>query len=403
MRVSARTFILLAIAVAAVAGLLFVTFRTEPVAVDLAAVERGTLRVTVDADGKTRIRDIYEVAAPISGLAKRSPVEVGDRVVKDETVVAVVEPIAPSLLDSRTRVQAEATVREVEAALRVAETDLQTAVEERAYAQSQFDRVQALVQRGVASVTRLEDAAQHLAIAKAAVEAAQAKAAMGRSSLERARAALIEPGGPVEAGASCCVEMLAPETGVVLSVDMISERPVTSGARLLSVGDPTHLQIVGDLLSSDAVRLEPGAEAIVERWGGPEPLRAILNRIEPSARTKISALGIEEQRVDAIFDLASDVEERAGLGHGFAVFLRIVEWQEEDVLLVPLSALFRRGDAWSVYVAENGIARERPVALGRRNGRQAVVLQGLEENEAVVTHPSDAVADGVPILDRAAL
>ncbi len=180
----------------------------------------------------------------------------------------------------------------------------------------------------------------------------------------------------------------APTDGVVLELDVISERPVAAGTPLLSIGDPTDLQIVADLLSNDAVRIAPGARAIVERWGGPQPLEARLVRIDPAARTKVSALGIEEQRVDAIFDLVSPPEDRPGLGHGFSVFLRIVEWEADDVLQVPLSAVFRQDGDWAVFAVEDGVARLRTVEIGRRNGRFAEIRGGLEPGRASWSTPA---------------
>jgi HlyD family secretion protein len=402
MRSSFRTILLVLIGLAVAGALAWVAFRPEPVPVDLHVLDRGPLEVTVDADGKTRIREIYEVAAPIAGTARRAPVRVGDRVVAGETVVAVVEPVAPALLDARTRQQAEASVREAEAALHVAETDLARATEERNLARSQFERVQTLVERGVSSITRLEEAQQRLSVAESAVASAQARIDMAEGTLERARAALSGPDEAGEAAETCCVRITAPADGVVLSVDVVSERPVAAGERLLTVGDPEDLEIVADLLSSDAVRLAPGAEARVERWGGPETLSAELRRIDPAARTVVSALGIEEQRVDAVFDLTSPPAARAGLGEGFSVFLRIVEWREADALRLPLSAAFRRGEDWAVFVVEDGIAQEVPVELGRRNARMAAVLSGLAAGDVVVTHPSDAVQDGAAVTAREA-
>jgi HlyD family secretion protein len=189
----------------------------------------------------------------------------------------------------------------------------------------------------------------------------------------------------------------------VLSIDTISEHPVQAGAPLVAVGDPSDLEIVADLLSSDAVRIGPGTRAIVERWGGPDPLEAVLTRIEPAAETRVSALGIEEQRVDAIFEIVTPPEGRTGLGHGFSVFLRIVEWEAASALQVPLGALFRRGEGWAVFVVEDGTARERPVTLGQRGARMAEVLDGLAEGETIITHPGDAVSDGVAVVDRRSL
>ncbi len=400
MTVSKRTLGLMGLGAGIVAVLLYVTVRPEPVAVDLHDVRVGPMTVTIDADGKTRIRDLYEVSAPISGTARRSPVEVGDRVIAGETVVAIVEPVAPSLLDARSRIQAEAAVREAEASLHVAQTELLRAQEDQRLARSQFDRTQTLMDRGVASVTQLEDAAQRLAVTTAAVEAAQARIDMARGSLERSRAALIEPTTAQNPSGGCCVRIFAPSDGVVLSVVTISERPVLAGAPLLSIGDPTDLELVVDLLSNDAVRLAPGVPAKVTRWGGDTPLDAVLNRVEPAARTKVSALGIEEQRVDAIFDLVTPLKDRPGLGDGFSVFVHIIEWQAEEVMQVPVSALFRRGDGWAVFRAIEGVAQEMPVQIGRRNTRMAQVLDGLSPGDRVIVHPSDAISAGSLIRER---
>lgn len=400
MSLSSRTVGLSILGAAIVGALAYVSFRDDPVAVDLHTITRGPLEVTVDADGKTRIRDLFEVAAPISGTALRSPVEVGDDVTGGETIVAIVEPIAPSLLDARTRLQGEASLQEARAALNVAETDLRKSQEDEVFAQSQFDRVQTLVERNVSSITRLEDASQKLAIAKAGVEAARARIEMAKGTLERVEAGLLAPGAVAASEDSCCVELRAPVDGKVLSIDTISERPVISGTQLLTIGDPTNLELVADLLSGDAVRLVPGAFARVERWGGMGTLDAELDRIEPVARTKVSALGIEEQRVDAIFNLTSPLEDRASLGDGFSVFLRVREWYSDDVLRVPLSALFRANEDWAVFVVNDGLATLRVIQLGHRNTRFAEVLTGLEAGEVVITHPSSDAADGVSVIDR---
>lgn len=393
-----RNILLAGLGVVVVGGLLFVTFRPEPVPVDLYTVARGEFEITIDVDGETRVAELFEIAAPISGVALRSPVEVGDAVIGGETVVAQVEPASSGLLDTRSRLQAEARVREMEAVLNVAETDRTKAREDLAYADSQYDRVAQLVERKVSSITRLEDAHQQRAIAQAALEAAEARIAQAESGLDAARAALVDitsdAGGEV-----CCVPILAPADGVVLDIDMVSARPVATGTRLLSIGDPRALEIVADILSSDAVRLPPAADASVERWGGP-PLKARLERIEPAARTKVSALGIEEQRVDAVFEIVSPPEERENLGHGFAVFLRVVEHREPDAMQIPLSATFRVGEEWAVFRALEDHVERITVELGRRNGRHATVLSGLTEGDRVVEHPSEDLADGALYVER---
>jgi len=271
-------------------------------------------------------------------------------------------------------------------------------------AESQWSRTQRLVSSGVASQSQLEDAEQRLLVREATRDAAKSQLNMAESALARAQAALLEPTENGRTGTeTCCVELHAPIDGEVLSVDVVSERPVAAGTTLLSVGQPDDLEIVADLLSSDAVRLEPGAQAIVERWGGPHPLEARLRSIEPSARTKVSALGIEEQRVDAVFTLVSPPENREGLGDGFSVFLRVVEWQADDAVQVPLSSLWRDDEDWAVFVVENGLATRRTVDIGRQNSRTAQVLSGLEAGATVITHPSDSITDGTVVADRATL
>jgi HlyD family secretion protein len=403
MKLNPRSVILGLVGVGIVGGLALVTFRTEPIAVDLATVTRGPMQITVNADGKTKIREVYDVSSPVAGTARRSPVEVGDPVTAGETVVAVVEPVTPALLDARTRLQAEAALREAEASVAAAEAQVRQAEEDLAYTQSQYDRTKTLVERGVASVTRLEDATQALAAQEAALDAARSGLQAAMSSRDRAAAALIEPGQGGGVDGECCVPLTAPIDGVVLEVDQVSERPVSMGTRLVSIGDPADIEIVADLLSSDAVRLKIGARAFVERWGGPIPLIARLRSIDPVAITKVSALGIEEQRVDAVFDILSPPEQRPGLGGSFSVFLRIVEWETEDTLQVPLSALFRRGEEWAVFAVEEGVARRVPVEIGRRNSITAQVLSGVDEGMRVITHPNEAITDGTAVAERQAM
>ncbi|MGB3313230.1 MAG: HlyD family efflux transporter periplasmic adaptor subunit [Albidovulum sp.] len=403
MALQPRQYIIGIIGIGALVGLGWIGFRTEPVPVDVAEISAGAMFVTVNADGETRIRDVYEVSAPISGTVRRAPVEVGDPVTARETVVAVVEPAAPALLDSRSREQAEAAVAEAQAALSTAEAQFRQAEEELSYARSQYERARTLAERGVSSQTQLEDASQILAIRLAAREAAQSNVTMSRSRLQRARAALIEPGMPGGSRYTCCVTLKSPITGTVLSVDIVSEGPVAAGTRLVTLGRTDDLEIVADLLSADAVGLVPGSPAIVERWGGPVALEAELRSVEPSAHTRFSALGIEEQRVDAVFDFVSPPDIRAGLSDRYAVYLRIVTWQGEDVLQVPLSALFRKQGDWAVFRIVGQSAVLTAVKIGHRNGIAAEITEGLGQGDRVILHPSDAITDGVPVVARGAL
>lgn len=396
-----RTWGLVLAGAALLAALVWAALRPDPVPVDLARVAAAPMTVTVNADGRTRIRDIFDVVAPIDGMARRAPVEPGDPVVAGETVVAVVDPAPPALLDPRARAQAEAAAEEAEAALHVAESRLAQAEQELEQARTRLARVQELFARGVVADSTLEEAEQQQSIRSAARDAAQFSLVMAQSALERAEAALLEGiGGAPAAQEECCVRLTAPADGVVLAVDVVSAQPVRSGTRLVSVGDPADLEIVADLLTTDAVRLPAGARAIVERWGGPEALEARLLRIEPQARETVSALGIDEQRVDAVFALVSPPEARPSLGDGFSVFLRIVEWEAPEVAQLPLSALFRDGDGWAVFLREGETVRTVPVRIGRRNDTHAELLAGPPVGAEVVLYPSDALADGVPVIER---
>ena len=376
---TSRNIILGLIGAGIVGGLVFVTFRPEPIPVDLHPVARDHLEVTVDVDGPTRGGEGVEVVA-------------------NETVVALVEPISPGLLDARTRQQAEAAVSEAEAALHVAQTELAQAREDHIFAKSQFDRTRELVDRGVATITRLEEDQQRFAVADAALEAADARIAQAQGGLRRAEAALVET-GPGGNDIMCCTSLYAPTDGVVLDIDEISARPVVSGDRLLTIGDPNRIELVADLLTSDAVSLPPNARAMVERWGGP-PLEARMSYVEPSARMKVSALGIEEQRVDVIFDISTPPTDGPDLGHEFAVYLRIVTFEDPDALQVPLSAAFRADDGWAVFRTDGTRVVQVPVTLGPRNGRFAVVEGGLATGDRIVEHPRDDLTDGALFEER---
>ena len=399
MAFSTRSILIGAAGVALVGGLIVMAFREDPLPVDLAEISRGPLVITVDAEGETRIRDIYDVSAPIDGMLQRMPLQVGDPVQAGKTLVAEVRPAASPLLDARARAEATAVLHETAASIRFAEAEVTRTQADLSFAQSQFDRTQALATAGTSSLTQLEDANLRLELAKSAAISAEARVAMARAANQRAQAVLDDPAG-AEAAATCCTALLAPADGVVLSQPNASARPVLAGEKLLSVGDPTNLEVVVDLLSADATRLRVGATAQLDRWGGDAPLEAELRRLEPSARTVVSALGIEEQRVDAVLDLTSPPADWAGLGQGFAVFVRIEEWRVDDALLVPLSAVFQQDDQWFTFVESGGLSERRPISIGRRDGQRAVVLEGLEAGERVVTHPPDTLTDGSRIVVR---
>ena len=370
----------------------------EPAAVDVATVTRGDLRVTVAAEGITRVREPYSVTAPIAGIVERSPVAVGDAVLRGETVLAVIRPAAPALMDARSRAQAEAAVREAEAALALAETNLRGALNAVSRAQGDLQRARALRASGTISQHALEEVETAFTAASQALAAARQERDLQQAVLGRTRAQLMEPGG--DEGVTSAVRLFAPIAGTVLSVEDPSSRLVAAGAPLLALGDLGDLDLETDLLSTDAVRVAEGAPALVERWGGEGSLQAVVRRIEPAAFTRVSALGIEEQRVRLRLDFTTPPEARPGLGDRYRVFVRVVVWEGSDRLLVPQAALFRLGGGWAVFRAQDGRAVETPVEIGQQAEGMAEVLAGLEEGEAVILYPASTLSDGAAVVAR---
>jgi HlyD family secretion protein len=386
-----------------VAAALVYAFWPEPVAVDLAPVSRAAMMVTIDEDGETRVKDVYVVSAPLSGRIDRIEVEVGDAVHANQTILATLQESEPSLLDLRSRRQAEAAVRAAEAASALAEAERDRARAELDYAEAEWGRAQALAERGTISQAALDRARLERRTHEAVLATTEAALRVRLSELDNARAELIDPGGSAfdqPAGSTCCIPVLAPVDGRVLRVLRKSEGVVVSGEPLIEIGDARDLEVVTDLLSADAVKVAPGARVLIEDWGGEGVLEGTVRQVEPYGFTKVSALGIEEQRVNVVIDLADPPERWRALGHGYRVEARIVVWHADSVLGVPLGALFRRGEAWAVFVAEAGRARLRTVSLGHLNRARAEVLDGLAEGEMVVLHPSDRVGEGTRITER---
>lgn len=368
----------------------------KPVAVDLVEVTRGPLLVTVDEEGKTRIKDVYAVSAPITGKVLRLSHDPGDLVRKDATVVAVMEPMAPSFLDARAMRELEALVAAAKASVTLAEAEVRQAQSEVEFAEAELVRAQTLLRTKAVSERALEKAQLDAATRRAALARAKSNLEVRKQELESTQARQIGPEdawkGEVPAG--CCVQVRAPASGRILRLLQQSENVVVAGTPLVEIGDPANLEIVVDLLSADAVRVREGAIATVEGWGGP-PLAARVTRVEPAGFTKVSALGIEEQRVRTILKLQDANDISARLGHEFRVFVKIHAYEAGDALRAPISALFRKGEQWAVYTVEDGRARATPVDIGQRNSNFAEVTRGLTEGMTVVLHPSDRVADGV--------
>ncbi|HEX9208399.1 MAG TPA: HlyD family efflux transporter periplasmic adaptor subunit [Steroidobacteraceae bacterium] len=380
---------------------LFWLFRPQPVAVDLVTAQRGPLLVTVSDDGETRVKDVFVVSAPVPGLMRRIELEAGDPVVAEQTIVARIEPNDPAFLDRRSSAEASAALRAAEAARTHAAAEVRRVQAELDFAQAELRRYEGLVARAAVSQNDLDSARRRAATAAAALQESRAGLRVSESEVDQARARLVSPGGTRAVRADCeCVLVHSPVSGSVLRVLKESEGVVEAATPLVEVGDPRRLEVVVDLLSTDAVRVVPGQKVLIEGWGGARPLDGVVRRVEPFGFTKVSALGVEEQRVNVVIDFAGNPEDWAGLGHGFRVEPRIVLWSAPDVLKVPLSALFREGKDWRVFREEGGRAVAVPVEVGHDNGLEAEVLKGLEPGQRVVVHPSERVVAGGRITQR---
>jgi HlyD family secretion protein len=328
---------------------------------------------------------------------------VGDAVLAGETVVAVIHPLAPTLMDSRARAEAEAQVAEAAAAVALGEAHLSAALAARDHAARELERGVNLARNGTIPQRTLEDLQQAATLADQALAAAQAELDLNRARLARASALLIGP-EPVmsteTATSECCVQIVAPVSGIVLAVEDRNSRQVMSGTPLLAIGDLAELEIETDLLSADAVRLPPDAPARITAWGGEGILAAKVRRIEPSAFTRISALGIEEQRVRVQLDLLDPVEKRPALGDGYRVEVKLTIWRGDGLLQVPQSALFRQDGGWAVFRRVEGRAVATPVLIGRQTADRAEVTDGLAEGEEVILYPARTLEDGSRIVPR---
>jgi HlyD family secretion protein len=393
-RIIVAAIVLLGLAAAAWA------LRPQPVPVDIAVIGSGPLEVTVEDEAITRIRDVYTVSAPVGGKTQRSPRRVGDSVKAGETILAVIEPGDPGFLDIRTQRVSEAQIEATRAAINLAEAQVRQAQAQLEFAQSDMNRAMELARRETISQRALDQARFEVATAESGLASAEATLEVRRRELASAEAGLIQPGSPMTENATCCINVMAPIDGQVLRVLVESEQVVQAGAPLIEIGNPNDLEVVVDLLSRDAVRVEPGAEARITGWGGGDEFAARVVRVEPSAFTRVSALGIEEQRVRTILEFTGNSHAQRRLGHNYRVVAQIAVWQDEDVVTVPLGALFRDGDSWAVFVVENEAASLRRVAIGERTMRQAQVLEGLAVGDQVILHPSDRIADSISITPR---
>lgn len=359
----------------------------NPVPVEIETVARGPMRVTVDARGETRVRERFAITAPVSGRVSRIDLREGAVIAEGEQVAT----IAPAPIDPRQREEAEARVSAAEATVREALAAVASAEAAHQLARNERERAERLVREGVASEQLLDQLQTSQERARRELEAARQRLSTARANLAAARAVLVTPESSTP---QSVVAVRSPAAGRVFRIPERSERVVAAGEPILEIGDARTLELVIDVLSEDAVRIRPGNRVIIDQWGGDRPLEGTVRLVEPSAFTKISALGIEEQRVNVIAELQEAPPE---LGDAYRIEAKIVVWESPEVLKVPISALARAEEGWSVFVEDDGRAIRRPIEIGQRNPLEAEVLEGVEEGTPVIVHPSLEVENGVRV------
>lgn len=378
-------------------------FWPRPTAVDIGSVERGAMVVTIDEEGRTRVRDAYVVSTPVAGRLLRVDVEPGDPVEAGKSVVALMLPTNPSALDVRSQAQLRAETTAAEAALRLARADRNRAAADQEFAVIELTRTRRLRESNLESQAALDRAIQKALSTEAALQSAEAAIAQRQAELANVRARSISFSGPNAAGVKSgeAIDLYAPSSGLVLRLMQESETTLAAGAPILEIGNVDQdLEVLVELLSADAVQIAPGDRVILSGWGGKTLLNGVVERIEPWGFTKISALGVEEQRVNTILRFTDPPETWKKLGHGFRIEARIVVWEDEKALIVPSSALFRNGENWAVFAVAIDVATLRPVEIGWNNGVEAQVLGGLEAGQRVVLYPSSALYDGIRVTQR---
>ncbi len=386
------------LAMIALAALMIYGFWPQPIEVDVAQVTRGSLEVTVNDDGETRIREKYVVSAPLAGKMLRIQLDAGDVVEQGATELARIEPSDPELLDARTQAASEARLRASEASLQQAEATLMRSKEALELADHEYERAKRSLPKQAISRADFDAAEHRQHIASADVRSAEFGVKVAEFELEHARAAASRYDTSEQGNSHTPFLLVSPIDGKVLRVFQEDGGVVAPGTPLLELGDPQDLELEIDVLSSDAVRIQPGDKLYIEHWGGPQSLTAVVRIVEPSAFLKISALGVEEKRVNIIADFVDPWSDRKTLGDGFRIEARIVvESTADDALKVPTGTLFREGNSWKVYRIVNGVAGLCTVEIGETNGLETEIVRGLSEGDDVVLHPTDKVRDGVGV------
>jgi HlyD family secretion protein len=387
---------LLALAVAAASAGAVLALRPRPAPVDVGRTGRGPLEVVVEESGKTRVKDRYFVSAPAAGSLSRLIIEPGDTV-NEGDVIAEIAPADSPLLDPRARAEAEARVGAALSAVGQAQAQAARATAARSLSEHELERTARMARAGSVSRQAYEQAEFE---ARMRAEEYNSALFAGKVAAQEARAARAALAGGRGSNRDRHLDVRAPASGRVLRVFQKSAGVVAAGAPLIEVGDPAHLEVVVDLLTTVAVQVHPGTPVTVHDWGGDQPLHGRVRLIEPSGFTKPSALGVDEQRVNLVVALTDPRERWAALGDGFRVETRLVLWRAEDVLKVPQGAVFRHGDGWAVYRIDGGRAALVPVRIGHRGETEVEVLAGLGPGQAVAVHPGDRVQAGARVDPR---
>lgn len=382
------------------AGLL-AAFWPRTLFVDIESVETGPMMLTVGDEGETRVVDVFVVSAPVTGRLRRIETEPGDEVIAGATIIAEIEPTQSDLLDPRTEAEANAQLSAAESAVSLAGAELEKAEAELRFAESELVRSRELASKGTISERDLEAAERAYDTSRASLGVAQANMQVSQYELERARAQLMSPSEMAQRRKLCeCININSPVDGRVLRVLRESEGFVQAGQGLVEIGNPERLEIVVDLLSIDAVKIKAGDPALIDNWGGKDVINARVRRVEPFGFTKVSALGIEEKRVNVVLDIISPRQEWETLGHGYQVDVRIVLWEDDEALKAPLTALFRNGKDWVVFVVEAGKAKKRIVEVGNTTSSEAQILSGLSAGDKIVVYPGEGIDEGIRIAAR---
>lgn len=406
-RKRSRSFLTVATVIALGAALTF-AFWPRPTKVDIGNVTTEPMRVTIDEEGRTRVHDAYVISTPVAGRLLRVEVDPGDPVVKNETIVAQMRPTNPAVLDVRSREQAQFAEAAANAALRLARAELNRAVADKELADTDLKRMRTLYQKGTLSEVELDRAVHQARATQAAVNTAEAALEIRRAELDNARAQLMGFDDQqrlhtirASTGHTHEIPIRAPITGQVLRIIQQSETTLPVGAAIMEIGNiGSDLEVLAELLSTDAVQVAPGDHVLIEKWGGPGTLNAVVTRVDPWGFTKFSALGVEEQRVNTIIRFDDSNPAHMGLGHGFRVEVRIIVWEDDNALIVPSSAIFREERNWAVFLVEDGTAKLRQVEIGHNNGVQAQVVKGLEPGNRVILYPASGLSDGMRVTQR---